>query len=315
VRAIVLRETGGPENLKLQEIPVPAAGPGEILIKTEAIGATFTEAHMRKGPWQMPLELPVTFGFEAAGTVTATGEGVDKDLRGRRVVIMHIGLGCYAEYVAVPVAAATVVPDGLSSADAVAVANYGAVALCLLRSANLTNKETVLVEVAAGGVGGYLTQLAHASGAGRVIGTAGSQAKRDHVTALGADEVLDHSVPGWYDRLKDIDVVFESLGGDTTGQLLDAVTPGTGRILLYGFLQGPPAATPMDLLTRGLTLTGCAGSEWLDRVAATRGEVMQMALDGHVKPLIDSVLPLADVATAHQRFDDRAAMGQIILIP
>ena len=316
MRAIVLRATGGPENLSLEELPVPVPGPGEILVKTEAIGVSYAEAAVRSGVIPVPLELPATLGFEAAGTVTELGDGASGDLLGRRVMVLNPGLGCYAEYVAVPAATAVVIPDGLSSADAVVVAGHGAVALCLLRAANLTGKETVLVEVAAGGVGGYLTQLAHRQGAARVIGTAGSQVKRDHARKLGADEVLDHTAAGWEKGLSGVDVVFESLGGDTTSSLLDALTPCTGRILLYGLLRGAPEVALMDLLFRGLTLTGCGGGgAWMERVLDARTEVLRMALDGELKPQIDSVLPLADAAVAHERFDKRLTMGKIVLTP
>jgi NADPH2:quinone reductase len=298
MRAIVLRAVGGPENLSLAELPVPAPGSGQILVKTEAIGVSYAEAAVRSGAIPVPLELPATLGFEAAGTVTELGDGVDADLLGRRVVVLNPGLGCYAEYVAGPAANATVIPDGLSSADAVVVAGHGAVALCLLRAANLTGKETVLVEVAAGGVGGYLTQLAHREGAARVIGTAGTQAKRDHAKKLGADEVL------------------ESLGGDTPSSLLDALTPCTGRILLYGLLRGAPEVSPVDLLFRGLTLVGCGGGgAWMDQVLRARTETMRMAVDGVLKPQIDSVLPLEDAAVAHERFDQRLTIGKIVLTP
>jgi NADPH:quinone reductase-like Zn-dependent oxidoreductase len=231
---------------------------------------------------------------------------------------MNTGLGSYAEYVAAAADSVTFIPDDISSQDAVAVANFGAVALCLLRAANLTGNETVLVESAAGGVGGYLTQLARQHGAKHVIGTAGSQRKREYAHAIGADEVVDHAAPDWTDRLAGggIDIDFESLAGDTTGRLLDKLTPGSGRIMLYGLLQGPPTFTPMDLLARGLTLVGCGGMPgWLARVQAARADVFQLVADGRLTPQIDSVLPLADAPRAHHRFDPRTAIGKIILTP
>jgi NADPH2:quinone reductase len=314
VRAIILHEIGDPANLRVEEIPVPAPAPGEILVRTEAIGSSFTEAALRSGTVPAPLELPATFGCEAAGTVTAAGDEVGEKLIGQRVVILHPGLGCYADYVAVPASAAVVIPDGMDPASAVAVANWGAVALCLVRRANLTGKETVLVEVAAGGVGGYLMQLVRQR-ADRVIATAGSEAKADFARSLGADEVLDHTDPDWTGKLSGVDVALESIGGATTARLLDGMTSLTGRILTYGFLSGPPELTPMELLHRGLTLTGCGGPAWLEQVMATRAEVMQMALDGQLKPVIDSQMPLTDAARAHQKFDNREAIGKIILIP
>jgi len=313
MRAIVLRETGGPDNLRLEDVPVPIAAAGQVVIRTEAIAASYTESIMRAG--RFPLELPLTFGIEAAGVITETGGGVDKSLMGRRVVAMSTAQGCYAEYVAVPLEAVTEIPEAVPSADAVAVASFGAVALCLVRAARLTGTETVLVEVAAGGVGGYVTQLARAHGAARVIGTAGSEAKRDFARTLGADEVLDHYDPDWPAKLADIDVAFDSLAGDTTGRLVPAMTPGTGRILLYGLLQGPPALAAIDLLSRGLTLMGCGGAPWLDRVQATKAEVLRLRLDGQLRPLIDSTLPLEAAAEAHRRFDAHTVMGKIILTP
>ena len=313
MRAIVLRATGGPENLSLEELPVPVPGPGEVLVKTEAIGATFTEAAMRSGQLPLPVELPASFGFEAAGTVT---EAADPALVGRRVVLMHAGLGSYAEYVAVPDSAIAPIPDGLGFTEAVAVANYGAVAWRLVEAARLTGAETVLVEVAGSGVGGYVLQLVRRRGVKRIIATAGSAAKREHATSLGADEVLDHTAPDWTSRLGGVDVAFHSLGGDTTTALLDGMTPGSGRILLYGFLRGPSTVSATELLFRGLTLTGCGGGgTWYDQVLAARAEVMRLAVDGEITPQIDVVLPLADAAAAHDRLDKHLPTGKIVLIP
>src|SRR5271154_950488 len=127
MRAIVLREAGGPDNLKLEDVPIPVPAPGQVLIKTEAIGVSYTESVMRSGTF--PLELPLTFGIEAAGVITGTGGGVDTSLLGRRVVAMSISQGCYAEYVAVPLEAVTEIPEAVQADDAVAVASFGAVAL------------------------------------------------------------------------------------------------------------------------------------------------------------------------------------------
>jgi NADPH:quinone reductase len=322
MRAIVMHEPGGPGVLRPEEVPDPVAGPGQMLIQAEAIGVSYSELAMRAGLYPPPAPLPLTFGFEAAGVVTATGPGADPALRGRRVVVLSTAFGAYAEYLAVPAEAVTPVPDGIGAAEAVAVANMAAVALCLLRAARLTGSESVLVEVAAGGVGGYLTQLARPLGAARVIGTAGGAAKGEHARSLGADVVLDHRQPGWAEGLPaalggaTLDVVFESIGGESAGQVLAAMTPLSGRVMFYGLLAGPPAITPLDLLRRGLTLVGCGGMPgWLGLVQAARAEVLAMTAEGRIRPLIDSFLPLEEAAQAHQRFEDRAAVGKIILVP
>jgi NADPH2:quinone reductase len=326
MRAVVMHKTGGPEVLGLEEIPTPVPGPGELLVRTEAVGIPFGDLGMRAGAYLpvMPASLPTVPGSEAAGTVMEVGEGVDTGLAGSRVAVMMMtGVGTYAEYVAVPVEMSTPIPEGVSAEDAVAVAVQGATALTLLRTAAMTGKETVLIEAASGTTGGYLTQLAREHGAGRVIATAGAKVKRERARELGADIVVDHRDPSWPGQVRDalqgatLDIVFESVAGASARELLDLMTPGTGRMLYYGRLGGEPAAvTPDDLLYRGLTLIGCGGlAAWAKRVAAARTDVLGLLAEGRLHPLVDSVLPLADAATAHRRIENRETMGKIVLSP
>jgi NADPH:quinone reductase-like Zn-dependent oxidoreductase len=327
MKAIVMRETGSPEVLRLAEIPVPAVGPGQVLVRTEAIGVSYHETAMRAGVFPLPFALPATVGFEAAGVVTEVGAGVDPTMPGRRVLVMPTGpagfsSGTYAEYVAAPTTAITPIPDGVATTDAVAVGVQGAVALALLRRADLSGTETVLVEVAGSGIGSYLTQLLRARGVGRIVATAGNVAKRERARELGADEVLDHTDPDWPSRIRpvlgggDLDLVFESLGGATIAGLLPALAAGSGRILLYGLLTGAPALTPIDLLGRGLTLIGCGGlNSWADRVNDARTAVLELVAAGRLTPLIEEVIALADAAHAHRRIESRAVTGKLILAP
>jgi NADPH:quinone reductase-like Zn-dependent oxidoreductase len=323
MRAVVIHEIGGPAVLRVEDVPTPVAGAGQALVRTEAVGIGFYETLFRAGVYPIPGgTMPAVFGYEAAGTVTEVGPDVDTAWVGRRVVVMDLaGSGAYAEYAAVSADALTPIPDDLSATDAVAVAVSGAVALCLLRKAGLTAGENVLVEAASGGVGGYLTQLARVRGPGRIVATAGSPVKREHARELGADVVLDHTDPDWPDRVRDavdgagLDVVFESIGGGAPRRLLDVMTPGDGRVLFYGMLsRQPPEIGPLDLLPRGLTLVACGGlTAWALRVRAARAEALDLAVKGEIRPLIDSVRPLEDVVAAHQRVEDRLAMGKIVL--
>jgi NADPH2:quinone reductase len=176
VRAIVMDRTGGPEVLREADVPRPVAGPGQVLVRTDAIGVGYYEVPLRSGAFPLPVELPTTFGCEAAGTVVELGEGADPGWLDRRVVLMNIaGMGTYAEFVAVPVDALTPIPDAVSAVDAVAAAVPAAVALMLWERAAPASGSRVLVQAAAGGVGGYLTQLARARGA-TVVATAGGGA-------------------------------------------------------------------------------------------------------------------------------------------
>jgi NADPH:quinone reductase len=333
MQAIVMRETGGAEVLRLEDWPAPAVAPGEVLVAVEAAGINFADIRIRSGALlpMWPKALPSVPGGEAAGTVVEVGEGVDPALVGTRVATMG-GSGAYAEYLTTPAGAAIPIPDGLAAEAAVAVGAQGATALSLLRAAALTGREAVVIESAAGGVGGYLVQLAREHGARRVIATAGSPAKREIALSLGADAVLDHYDPDWPDQVRGhndgahVDVVFESIGGASAGRLLDALVPGSGRMLFCGVLSGePPAVTPMDLMLRGVGLIGCGGrpadyatgkaAGWSARVEAARPEILRRAATGRLRPLIDSTFPLADAAAAHRRLEERQAAGKVVLMP
>jgi NADPH:quinone reductase-like Zn-dependent oxidoreductase len=344
MRAIVMHHTGGPEVLRLEEVPAPTAGPGQVLVRTEAIGTFAGDTGFRSGRYPVPPlpggTLPVVLGNEAAGTVTAVGDGVDPALVGTRVAVLilpTIGAGTYAEYVAAPVDALTPVPAGLPATHAVAIATQAALALSLLSLAapavlDRGDGGTILVTVGAAGIGGYLTQLLRARlgepGArpgARIIATAGGQpARRQRARELGADIVVDHTDPGWPDRVRDalaggtIDLVYDSIGGPALRALLPAVTPLAGRLVCYGNLSGQPIDLTVDeLRARNLTViaNGSPGGGWAERVSAARADALQLAVTGRLRPLIDSELPLGEAAEAHRRLEQRLANGKIVLLP
>ncbi|MET0135684.1 MAG: zinc-binding dehydrogenase [Kibdelosporangium sp.] len=322
MRTIVLTEPGGPRQLTVAERPVPTPGPGQALLRTEAAAVSYYETLMRSGAVPMPIPLPMVFGSEAAGVVTEVGAGVDNALIGKRMVGMT-GVGAYAEYVAAPASMLTTVPDGVSATDAVAVTMSAATALLLLSTARLADTDKVLIEGASGVVGGYLVQLARLQGVTTVIATAGGPAKRTPAIEAGADIVIDHTNPDWPDQVRaalngsTLDVVFESIGGDSARALLDTLAPGSGRMVFYGTLSGqPPTITPTDLLHRGVSLIGAGGlSAVAARLPAAQAEVLNLTATGALRPLVDSVLPLAAAAKAHQRIEDRQAIGKIVLTP
>lgn len=184
MRAIMVHENGGPEVLTVTDLSEPEAGPGQVVVRVEAIGVSVVEAHMRAGI--LPIPLPAVLGVEAAGQVVAVGAGVDPSLVGTAVAGVTGGVGAYAELVAMTAAMTAPIPAGVSAVDAVAAGAAGAVALGLMHNAGLRGGETVLVEAGASNVGGYLLQLAREFGAGRVLATAGAEAKRDLASSLGA---------------------------------------------------------------------------------------------------------------------------------
>jgi NADPH:quinone reductase-like Zn-dependent oxidoreductase len=304
---MVLRRTGGPEELRLEDVPVPTPGDGQLLVRTEAIGMSYYETLLRRGVFPFPEGIPAVFGFEAAGTVTEVGDGVDATLVGSRVVAFDMSGGAYAEFMAVSSDAATVIPDGLSSADALAIAAQATTAAVVLDQSGLVKGETVLIESAAGSVGGYLAQLARRNGAGRIIGTAGGPRKIEYARKLGFfDEIVDHNVDGWQARVPTgIDIIFECIGGESAKLLVPALTAGTGRMVPYGLISGSRPAVDKEHLV----------DVRMEAPAEVRREVLDLAVRGELRPLIDSTLPLAEAAKAHQRFADRVATGKIVLVP
>ncbi|MEU2031914.1 quinone oxidoreductase family protein [Nocardia amamiensis] len=322
MQAIVMTGTGGPEVLVAREVPAPQAGAGEVVVGTEAIPVLFPETKLRSGEFPLGAPPPLVFGFQAAGVVTEVGSEVDPGLIGQRVVVATKGFGAYAEFVAAPADSLTFIPDGLSAVDAAAVLMNGSVAIPLLETAALTGVETVLVEAAATGIGSALTQLAKEYGAVRVIATAGGPAKAEQARKLGADVVIDHNDPAWTTRLREtlggarVDVVFDALGGASAAELLDLMTPLRGRMLGYGWLSGAPAqVSASDLITRGLTFTGCAGPDWLARVAEAGSTVLARAAAGGLASLVEAVLPLDQASHAHRLLEDRTPLGKIVLRP
>jgi NADPH2:quinone reductase len=289
MRAVLMHETGGPEVLVLEEVPVPVPGQGQVLVRTEAIAVSTGETRMRAGVY--PMSLPRVLGAEAAGVVLA---GPDPGLVGERVVMVTGGAGAYAEFVAVDAGKVARVPDGLSAVDAVASAAPGALALALLHRAGFRGGETVLVEGSRGRVGGYLVKHATEFGAGRVIAVT-----RDDWPELAA-----------------VDVVFEMIGGEVTGQVLGAMAPG-GRMLLYGMITGrPPVLDPAVVMSQGLEVIGCGGPQWFQQVVGVHyPEFLGLAASGRTYVQeIDDILPLADAAEAHRRVES-GARGRVLLAP
>ena len=206
MKAIRQYEFGPAETLRYEEVPDPVPGEGQVLIAVEAAGVHLLDTNIRSGmtggPFPPP-ELPMTPGREVAGTVAATGPGVDPAWVGKRAVA-HLGMAS-GGYAALAIAAATSlheIPESLSPAQAVATIGTGRTAVGILDAAELTAEDVVLVPAAAGGLGGLFVQAARGAGA-VAVGLAGGPEKVERVRALGADVALDYREPGWPDRVRE----------------------------------------------------------------------------------------------------------------
>ncbi|WP_154605229.1 MULTISPECIES: quinone oxidoreductase family protein [Arthrobacter] len=319
-RAIVADAPGGPNVLRIAELPIPVAGPGELLIHVAAIGVNFIETYQRDGTYKVPF--PFTPGAEAAGTVEAVGVGVSGFAVGDRVATAE-GHGCYAEYAIVPAAVALHVPSAVPLDIAAALPLQGMTAHYLLNSAyHVEPGQTVLLHAGAGGVGLLLTQMLKEREA-RVITTVSTDEKEELSRVAGADEVLRYD--GFADAVREItdgdgvDVVYDGVGKDTfDGSLASLRTRGT--LVLFGGASGQVPPLDLQRLNAGGSLFVTRpklGDYLLNPQERTwrATEVFQAAATGHLTARIGATFPLADAGAAHTALQSRATTGKVILLP
>jgi NADPH:quinone reductase len=316
VRAIQITEFGGPEVLRLVELPDPEPTGDRVVYDVSVAGVNYADTHQAENSYLAKQELPLVPGAEFVGT------GPD----GRRVVGLLFGGGGYAEKVAALPALTWPVPDGVSDSAALAVVLQGLTAWHLLRTcAHLAAGESVVVHAAAGGVGTIAVQLAKHWGAGRVIGVASTVDKRELVTELGADAVVDPAAEDLTDTLvaanggSRVDIVLEMTGGPVFDASLAALAP-FGRLATFGMASRTPPA-PVDpgaLIARsrgviGFWLAHCARRPDLlrDQVA----ELLDLVAAGTLRTVDGGSYPLAEAARAHEDIRSRRTVGKLALTP
>ena len=321
MKAIRVHELGGPDVLQYEEIPLPSPGPGQAVVKVEAIGLNFIDCYFRAGVYKTTL--PFTPGMEAAGTVTATAPGVTEVRTGDRVAYApHIG--AYAEYAAVPAERLVKLPSGMDSHLAAATMLQGMTAHYLAISTYPLKKgDTALVHAAAGGVGLLLIQIAKMRGA-RVFGTVSTEEKAALAREAGADEVVLYTEKDFEAEVmrltsgKGVNVVYDSVAKTTFDKSLNCVGM-RGVLALFGQSSGPaPSLDPARLAKNAIFLT----RPGLGQYTATRAELLQRAGDlfdwiasGKLKLRISRTLPLKDAAEAHRLLEGRKTTGKVLLAP
>ncbi|MCV7382226.1 zinc-binding dehydrogenase [Mycolicibacter longobardus] len=320
MRAVWMDGFGGPDVLRVVDTAVPVPGPDEVLIEVRAAGVSYGDIMKRQGGFGTELELPAGLGQEVAGTVRQTCAG--GPAVGTRVAAM-VDHG-YAEYAVARPDAVVTLPDAVDYQSAAALWIQGLTAYqTLCEAGDLRSGEVVLVHAAAGGVGTLATQLAKLLGAHRVIGTAGTPDKLDHVRAHGADIAVDYSDPGWTKAVLDatggrgVDLVLDSVGGHISQQTLDCIRP-FGRIVSFGAASGTAAAySAMPLMTSNLTVTGYSLLGWLKRSDRTRQALERLLgfLARDELRLTIADYPLDDVVRAHRALGERRTVGKVVLRP
>lgn len=322
MRAIRVRENGGPEVLRVESIADPVPGPGEVLVRVEAAGVNFIEIYQRKGTYSTPL--PSTPGEEGAGTVAAIGPGVKNVRVGDRVVSYNLK-GSYAELALADEDRLIVVPDDVSTRDAAAVILQGMTAHYLVTSVYaLQPGDTCLVHAAAGGVGLLLCQMAKRRNA-IVIGTVSTEEKAALAREAGADEVILYTEQDFVAEVARItggklaQVVYDSVGATTFEKSLQCLVR-RGMMVTFGQSSGViPPFDPLALLRHGSlfltrpTLAHYAASR--DELVWRAGDVLGWVRDGSLKVRIDRAVPLADAGDAHRALEARRTTGKVVLVP
>ncbi|MDG2268807.1 MAG: zinc-dependent alcohol dehydrogenase family protein [Alphaproteobacteria bacterium] len=330
MKIVRFHEFGGPDVLRVENVPDPVPGPGEIRVRSEAIGVGVPDILMRRGNYEWIPPLPVVPGNELAGTVDAIGDGVETIAVGDRVYVNsrelpHRG-GGYAEAMVVPAASVFAMPDNVDAAQAVALGNYQLAWLLLNYASTPRAGDRILVHAAAGGVGSALVQVAKSMGL-EVFGIAGSKAKAEYVTEQGADAVIDRNAEDVGARVADltggegVDFIYDSVAGPGLSNDFAMLAP-MGTVVMFGYLGGDPDP---DLFAHMRAKFGDSiafrlfSIHVLDNKPVIRRGAMKSAMAalaaGDISPHIHTTMPLAEAADAHRLVEGGSVTGKVVLTP
>lgn len=324
MKAVRIHEFGGPEVLRLEDVPTPEPGPGEVRLKVHACALNHVDVDVREGVSRFPIDFPLIPGLEMVGTVDALGEGADgwnvgdramPYLLGGPVFLGVFGPGGYAEYVTCPPEQLVAVPDGISDVDAAALqVAFGTAWHMLFTRGNLRIGETVLINSVSSGIGSAAVQLAKLAGA-TVIGTSSSAEKLEAAAASGMHHGIDYTkqdIPTEVKRLTGdagVDLVFEHVGGELFQKALESIKSNTGRLVTCG--AHAQEVVPFDIIP-------FFRSEWtvIGSFVYTREElekVLDFARRGLISPKVAATYPLEDTRAAMERMESREFYGKIVL--
>ena len=320
MKAIVVHEFGGPEVLKLEEVPTPKPAAGQVLVRIHAAGVNPYDTYMRAGTYAVKPPLPYTPGSDAAGVIEAVGDGVKKVKPGDRVYTARTVTGAYAQYALALEAQVHGLPEKITFGQGAGVwVPYGTAYHALYHSAGARASETVLVHGASGGVGSAAVQMAHAMGL-TVFGTAGTQKGLELVRREGAHQVFDHSKAGYQEEImkvtggRGVDVILEMLCNVNLSADLKMLATN-GRVIIIGN-RGEITINPRDLMlrrasARGFTLWAVTPAE----EAEIHSGLFAGLENGTLRPVVGKELPLAEAARAHKQILEPGAAGKIVLVP
>ena len=319
MKTIRVHQFGGPEVLQLEDLDTPAVGPNQVLIRIRAVGVNPVDTYLRSGT-NPAITLPYTPGLDAAGLVEEAGTAVAGFEQGQRVYVAGSVSGTYAELVLCESTQVHPLPSRITFAQGAAIGvPYATAYRSLFHRAQAAPGEVVMVHGASGGVGLAAVQMARAAGL-TVIGTAGSEKGRRLVAEQGAHHVVDHTVPGYLDHVKErtaargVDLILEMLANVNLGQDLAALAPG-GRVIVIGS-RGKIEITPRDLMSRDADIRGMLLFNVPTRELAGIHAAIGAGLEnGTLRPIVGRELPLAEAAAAHVAVLEPGSYGKIVLVP
>jgi NADPH:quinone reductase len=304
VKAVLLRETGGPERLELAEVPEPEAGDGEVVVRVRAAGVNFADVLVRQGRYPQPPELPTVPGSEIAGEVD-----------GRRVMALPRS-GGYAEAVAVDEQLVVPLPQGAAFEEGAGfLLTFLTAWIPLTRQVRVRSGSVVLVHAGSGGVGSAAIQVAKHLGA-RVVATASTEEKRRVALKQGADEAVGYEE--FAERVR-ADVVLDPVGGEVFTESFRVLKP-LGSVVAIGFAGGWwDSLDPAPLVGRNLGMQGFYLGRLMRHepalVQEAVAELVELWASGVVKPLVGATFPLAEAGAAHELIESRGHVGKVVLVP
>ncbi len=320
MKAIRVREFGGPEVMKLEEVPVPKPGAGQVLVRIKAAGVNPADTYARTGNYIVKPSLPFTPGTDGAGVIEAVGSTVTQVKSGDRVYVGRSLSGTYAEYTLALESQVHRLPDNVSFSQGAGVyVPYGTAFHALRHQARARSGESVLIHGASGGVGVAAVQMARAMGL-TVFGTAGSPRGLELVMKEGAHRVFDHGSPAYQDEIieatggRGVDVILEMLANINLGADLKLIAVN-GRIVVIGS-RGDVTITPRELMSR----RGAIHAMMLWAVTEPESAELNAGIiagleNGTLRPVVGKELPLAEAPRSHIEVMEKGAYGKIVLIP
>src|SRR5213075_1792778 len=320
MNAILVHQFGEPEVLRLEEVPTPRPGPGQVLIRMHAIGVNPVETYIRAGTYAQKPALPYTPGNDGAGVVEQIGDSVTEFKPGDRVYTAGSISGTYAEFALCKTEQVHRLPVNVSFAQGAAMGTpYATAYRGLFQRAGAKPGETVLVHGASGGVGTAAVQLARSRGL-RVFGTAGSDEGRKLAREQGAHETFDHRAPEHFEQVMKatgghgVDVIVEMLANVNLGNDL-TILAKDGRVVIIGS-RGPVEIDPRNTMQRDADVRGMILPNTPPAEMASIHAALVLGLEnGTLRPVIGKEFPLAEAAQAHRAVMEPGALGKIVLIP